>query len=635
MKKKIAVFASGWGDEYFREVVYGVSEAAKKENSDTFAFVNFSIRGLDNLLNRCEFNLFTLPDLRDFDGVILMANSFNLPRELDYFSEKIKEYGIPTVSIEYEFENVPYLVSDNYSGMLDLAEHIVGHHGARNILYIGGPKEHPENADRLRALQDVARKQGFQVPEGNIKYGDWARKSAMRLTEEWLSENEGLPDAILCANDVMAMGVCEQLESMHYDVPKDVLVTGYDCLKAGRDYRPSISSVGHAWEKMGDMALHMLAKSINGEMPENVVLPTTFIPGRSCGCSSKGYYESTSYLEIRSRGKEIDGLEADSYFRHIYLAVQKADNAEDLSDGLSELFERENLMVGKDFMLCLDPEFFNIEEEDMNLYVEGYSEKVVVIGSIKDGKARPRTVMERNKALFHMSEENKEPKLYICAPVLSDLRTYGFAVMTGDLCVACDNQFYIWTRHMSQYLEQVRRNITISDLTRKLTKLSVTDVLTGVYNRAGCEQMAYPVLEEWRSRGGIGIVMLVDVDKMKLINDRYGHESGDLALRTVAAVLKAGLPEDWIVSRFGGDEFFVGGRLHGPNLNFNMLRDSLESNLEREIKKRGIEFPLTISIGCAQVNREDTMEIEKYLQIADEDMYEIKQAHHKALEEQH
>ena len=140
-------------------------------------------------------------------------------------------------------------------------------------------------------------------------------------------------------------------------------------------------------------------------------------------------------------------------------------------------------------------------------------------------------------------------------------------------------------------------------------------------------------MEEWRSRGGIGIVMLVDVDKMKLINDRYGHENGDLALRTAAAVLKAGLPEDWIVSRFGGDEFFVGGRLHGPNINFNMLRDSLESILEREIIKRGIGFPLTISIGCALVRPEDTMEIEKYLQIADEDMYEIKQAHHKAIEE--
>ena len=87
-------------------------------------------------------------------------------------------------------------------------------------------------------------------------------------------------------------------------------------------------------------------------------------------------------------------------------------------------------------------------------------------------------------------------------PILGDLRTYGFAVLTGDLRIACDNQFYIWTRHTSQYLEHVRRNITISDLTRKLTQMSVTDVLTGVYNRAGCEQIAFPMLEEWRARGG-------------------------------------------------------------------------------------------------------------------------------------
>ena len=57
------------------------------------------------------------------------------------------------------------------------------------------------------------------MPEENIKYGDWAKKSARALAEEWILENGKLPDAILCGNDVMAMGVCEQLESMHYDVP--------------------------------------------------------------------------------------------------------------------------------------------------------------------------------------------------------------------------------------------------------------------------------------------------------------------------------------------------------------------------------------------------------------------------------
>ena len=594
--------------------------------------MNFSIRGLDNLLNECEFNLFTLPDLRDFDGVILMANSFNLPKEVEYFTEQMKMLNLPAVSIEYDMEGMPSLVSDNYAGMYDLVKHVVEHHGARSILYIGGPETHLENKDRLKALQDVAREHGFQVPEENIKYGDWARKSAMELTIEWLEEHHELPDAILCANDVMAMGVCDLLEDMKYEVPRDVLVTGYDCLKAGRDHRPSISSVGHAWERMGEHALKMLLKRMQGEEQQNVVLPTCFIPGRSCGCSHAMTAEHSTYLDIRSRGKEIGGLEADAHFRHFYLALQKADNAEDLSDGLSELFERENEMEGEDFMLCLDPEFFRIEEDDLNLFVQGYSEKVMVIGSIRNGKAQPRALKERNEALFWISNEKKDAGLYICVPILSDLRTYGFAILTGDLCVACDNQFYIWTRHMSQDLEQVRRNITISDLTRKLTQLSVTDVLTGVYNRAGCEEIAYPILEEWRDRGGIGIIMLVDIDKMKWINDRHGHANGDLALRTVAAVLKSVLPEDWIVSRFGGDEFFVGGRLHGPSMDLKELRESLENNLLIEIKKRGIDFPLTVSIGSVIISPEQELDIERYLQLADEDMYEIKSAHHKQMQ---
>ncbi len=632
MKKKIAVFASGWGDEYFREIVYGISEAAKKKNVDTFSFVNFSIRVLDAPLNEGEFNIFTLPDLEDFDGIVLLANSFNLKKEVEYFKEKIKDIDIPVISVEYELEHAISLVSDNYAGMYDLVKHMVVQHGARNIIYIGGPKEHLENIDRLRALRDVAAEYGFEVPDTNIKYGDWAKKSAIRLIKEWLDEHGSLPDAVLCANDIMAMGVCEQLGLLNYRVPQDVLVTGFDCLRAGQEFQPSIASVGHEWERMGDMAFDLLWRQMNGEPLGETVLPTCFVPGGSCGCVSEEHGGTRMYSARRSRGNEIEGLEADSHFRHIYRAVRKTDNAEDLSESLSELFGDEHLMEGEDFMLCLDPEFFRIEEGDLNLFLRGYNDKTEIIGSILGGKPLPRTMMDRNVALHWLARQNKEPKLYVCAPVLGDLKTYGFAILTGDLRIACDNQFYIWTRHISQYLEQVRRNITISDLTRKLTQLSVTDVLTGVYNRAGCEQIAFPMLAEWRSRGGSSVIMLVDVDKMKDINDVHGHSAGDLALRTVASVLKAGLPEDWIVSRYGGDEFFVGGRLNGTDVDVDRVRSSLEGRLKREVKKRQIAFPLTISIGVARMQPEDTMELVSYLQLADEDMYEIKQAHHKKIE---
>lgn len=634
MKKKIAVFASGWGDEYFREVVSGIYEAAKTENMDTFAFVNFSIRGLKALLNEGEFNIFKLPNLEDFDGVILLANSFNLTEEVDYFTERLKEIPIPAVSVEYELENASALISDNYAGMYELIKHVVEEHGAKELIYIGGPQEHLENMDRLKALHTVAAENGFEVPEDHIMYGDWDKPSAMEIVKTWLYEKGSIPDAIICANDKMAMGACEQLEEMGYNVPKDIIVTGFDCLREGQEFQPAIASVGHEWKKMGSVAVEMLKRKMDGGEQETVVLPAAFVPAESCGCFTKTYSKKQSGVGRRNRGNIIDGLGADTHFRHIYLAIRKIDNAEDLSESLSALFEQEHEMEGEDFMLCLDPEFFQIEEDDLNLYVTGYNDKMEIIGSILDGKALPRNVKKRNDALHWLARLKKEPKLYTVVPILGDLRTYGFAVLTGDLRIAMDNQFYIWTRHTSQYLEQVRRNLTITDLTRKLTQLSVTDVLTGIYNRAGCEQIAFPMLEEWRNRGGTGVIMLVDIDKMKTINDVYGHSNGDLALRTVASVLKSGLPDDWIVSRFGGDEFFVGGRLHGQEVDLEKLRTNLEGRLAREAKKRELEFPLTISIGTARMKPEDTVEIMQYLEMADDDMYEIKQAHHKKIAEQ-
>ena len=279
--------------------------------------------------------------------------------------------------------------------------------------------------------------------------------------------------------------------------------------------------------------------------------------------------------------------------------------------------------IAKYFDMTIE-EVFVFEEDDLNLYVTGYNDKMEIIGSILDGKPLPRTVKQRNEALHWLARQNKEPRLYPVVPILGDLRTYGFAVLTGDLRIALPNQFYIWTRHTSQYLEQVRRNLTISDLTRKLTQLSVTDVLTGVYNRAGCEQIAFPMLEEWRNRGGSGVIMLVDIDKMKMINDEYGHSDGDLALRTVASVLKSGLPEDWIVSRYGGDEFVILGMNleEGPLLE---IREKIYAEFEKKNSEGFRPYTLQTSIGIACDVCRSYNDFEKLLERADEAMYTEKE----------
>ena len=219
-------------------------------------------------------------------------------------------------------------------------------------------------------------------------------------------------------------------------------------------------------------------------------------------------------------------------------------------------------------------------------------------------------------------------------PIYNEERTYGFAVLTGELEILRNNRLYIWTRHMNQYLEQVRRNIMIVDLTERLTNLSVMDTLTGVYNRAGCERITYPMLEDWREKGGLGVIFLIDIDKMKTINDESGHANGDLALRTVASVLRAEMPKDWVVSRFGGDEFLVGGRVIDGEIDIDGICRAVEERLAKEVEKRNIKFRLTVSVGGVAIHPEDEFDIEKYLQMADEAMYRMKDNHHKIIEEE-
>lgn len=636
MRKRIAVFAGGWGDEYLKQVMTGIMWAAKKENIDVFLFVNFSVRTDVYSANTGEFNIFTLPDLRDFDGTILMPNSFNAQAEYELFAERLKEIPIPAISVEYDFEGLSSVFSDNYTGMKELALHIIKEHGAKELVYIGGPKDHMESNERLQAVLDAAAENHLAVSDENIMYGDWSKNPAKSMVEKWLQEHGKLPDAFLCANDITALGVCEWLCEHGYEVPRDVIVTGYDCIREAQEYFPRITSVNHEWGRMGELAFQCLYDRMNGKQDVgNAVMHTHFVPGESCGCEPEYKRTSLSGEPVRNMTQtKMDWMKVDSHFRHIYLAVRRVDNATELGYSLSYLFQREHQIEGESFGIYLDPAFFNIEENDENLRKVGYPQEMDAVCSLFEGKLLPHERKSLGAALFEKAAQSEKPELYVLLPIYSEERTYGFAMLTGSECFAEEKQLYIWTRHMNQYLEQVRRNIQIADLNRKLAELSVTDALTGVYNRAGCERIAYPMLREWQSKGGTGVIMLVDIDRMKTINDKFGHASGDQALCTVADVLKSVLPLDWIISRFGGDEFFIGGKASEEDLKLSAIEERLMDRLAKEVIRRQIKFRLSISVGSVILPPDGETNVEKILQMADENMYSVKRRHHREMDEE-
>ena len=153
-----------------------------------------------------------------------------------------------------------------------------------------------------------------------------------------------------------------------------------------------------------------------------------------------------------------------------------------------------------------------------------------------------------------------------------------------------------------------------------LKKLSETDAMTGVHNRGSGEQK----IREAMKNGKRGMFCLIDVDKFKSINDNYGHQAGDEALKAIAASLSNVFRESDIVFRLGGDEFSA----FAEGVTSREIGERILNRVFEQLEK--VEIPalqdrkVTISVGASFFPKTNTDCFEAVYQRADEGTYESK-----------
>ncbi len=153
---------------------------------------------------------------------------------------------------------------------------------------------------------------------------------------------------------------------------------------------------------------------------------------------------------------------------------------------------------------------------------------------------------------------------------------------------------------------------------------SHTDPLTGMPNRRSLDRQLEVGLERIKRSGARGTVVVLDLDRLKEINDTYGHEIGDRALRTVGNVLRATVRDNDLCARFGGDEFIVVLWDCYPEHEERRVADLQNAVAAHPFEPRpGVRVSLSISAGAARFP-EDGSTFEEMLAAADERMYRDK-----------
>ena len=171
------------------------------------------------------------------------------------------------------------------------------------------------------------------------------------------------------------------------------------------------------------------------------------------------------------------------------------------------------------------------------------------------------------------------------------------------------------------------RNQTLKreKLEEELNNLSITDPLTGLYNRRGFLTLAEQQMKlSLRTRGRL-ILFFADLDGMKRINDSLGHEEGDKALIEASAVLRETFRSSDIVARMGGDEFValaIDPEVIDPEIIISRLQERIDSQNRRPERK----FTLSMSVGYACYDPEDPVPLDTLMTRADNAMYAQKKA---------
>jgi len=184
--------------------------------------------------------------------------------------------------------------------------------------------------------------------------------------------------------------------------------------------------------------------------------------------------------------------------------------------------------------------------------------------------------------------------------------------------------FNLYTIYQQVLIKRLRRQLAEKQHhSMILRELAMIDALTGLYNRRFAEQRLAAEVARSGRKGHPFIVVLLDLDEFKLINDTYGHPAGDLVLQEFAAALNRAIRTGDLAVRMGGDEFL----LILPECNHEQLQLVLKRLGPLELAWEGQKFPIKYSAGWKEYASGD--QPETMLAAADQALYANKRAARK------
>lgn len=285
----------------------GIINEARKQGVNVICFTGGTLNS--NIFDRNDPNrnvIYGLVNPENVDGIIISTGTIGLgisSKEIAKYCDRF--HPLPIISISTAVERTTSILTDNKAGLRSEIAHLVTEHQCQRIAFICGPEDHFDNVQRYSAYVEALAEFNIPLRPELVLPGNFLVKSGYAAINRFLDERKVSFDAVIGANDNMALGALTRLKERGFKIPQEVAVVGFDNIDDSRMSDPPLTTVEQPIQGLGKKAVDLLMRHFAGEdLPDCVTLPNELVIRQSCGCTVS--YTGQQYRSINLGDSQPD-----------------------------------------------------------------------------------------------------------------------------------------------------------------------------------------------------------------------------------------------------------------------------------------------------------------------------------------
>lgn len=628
--KLIAVCLTKIQDEVTYEFIDALYQAVKGSDYRLLLFNSFSDLYHQNVYDEGAKSIYQLLNYDLVDAVIIKADTINDHQVIRDLIARAKERQIPVILLNMKAEGCYSIVPSYENVFSQLIEHVIKVHHKRKLYFLSGSMGESNSMLREKIFRETLRDCGIDPQTAKVAYGEYWYGPAERAVENWIQSGD-LPEAIICANDAMAVAACRVLKRHQIRVPEDMIVTGFDGVPSYQFHRPALSTCTRTSSVLAGKCREMLTNILEKNKPPYRDIEEYMLTiQESCGCRKQ------SHPDYQLCADRLCVSLWDTRVHEEFILSQVERVVETIDMGI--IGNKLNSFILPDSMVALNSDFLAATRSNVKPDPgRPFAEEMIVISSLDSNLDRHRYALYKSAEMYpHLEGAVSEDAMFLFQSIYVENNVCGYYIVKSKELLTDASKIHRVSKVMNLAFSLIISRMQQDHMSHSLEEMQYHDPVTGVLNLKGLVKRINELYPVWKERAIA--VSVYNIPKYQFIYENYGLKDVEETVQLTADALRMANPQDTVTARISDDSFCIINEAEDQGAAGLIINDSVRAFyrfIESFNKTQDKEYFVEVNCGCTTAAAGWNNDMKTYIKVAMGELYlnRLKQGGGKVLKE--